>query len=195
MSHHIYHTEALILGSRASGEGDRLLFCLTRDHGLVIAHARSIREQRSRLRYALQLFSHAYIDIIRGRHGWKLISATPISSFRDLWKEEEKRRIVAGHMQLTRRLVQGEEPHESLFDELLRGYRFVHTLRDKEQLRDTELLLAVRLLSLLGYWGNSPELAPATEKLGYNIEDLARLRQDRSAIISMVKNALDLTHL
>ena len=195
MSHHIYHTEALILGSRASGEGDRLLYLLTRDHGLVIAHARSIREQRSRLRYALQPFAHAYIDLIRGKHGWKLISATPISSFRDLWKEEEKRRIVAGHMQLTRRLVQGEEPHESLFDELLRGYRFVHMLKDKEQLRDTELLLAVRLLAHLGYWGNVPELATATENLGYSTEDIALLRPHRNTIVSVIKSAINSSHL
>ena len=119
MSHHIYHTEAIVLGSRAAGEGSRFLYCYTRDLGLVSVHAQSIRESRSRLRYALQNFSHASVDLIRGKHAWKLISATPISSFRHLWANESRRRIIANQSELARRLIQGEESHELIFDDLL----------------------------------------------------------------------------
>ncbi len=195
MSHHIYHTEALILGTLPSGEGDRLLYCYTRDHGLVMAHARSIREARSRLRYGLQSFSHAYIDLIRGKHGWKLISATPITSHRSLWKEERKRRIIAGHMQLTRRLIQGEEPHPTLFDDLLRGYDFIYSLHDEGALHDAELLLSVRLLSLLGYWGDDEALAPVLLRSNYESADLALLRPLRSTIVSRVNSALHSSQL
>ena len=195
MSHHVYHTEALILGSLPSGEGDRLLYCYTRDHGLVLAHARSIRETRSRLRYGLQSFGHASVDLIRGKHGWKLISATPISSYRELWGEERKRRIIAGHMQLTRRLIHGEEPHMSLFDDLLRGYDFVRSLRDDGALRDAELLLSVRLLAHLGYWGEDEVLAPVLARTAYDDADLLLLRPLRSAIIAKVNSALHSSQL
>ncbi len=195
MSHHIYHTEALILGSIPSGEGDRLLYCYTRDHGLVLAHARSIRESRSRLRYALQTFSHAHIDLIRGKYGWKLISATPINSQRALWGSDRKRRIIAGHMQLARRLIQGEEVHTTLFDDLLCGYEFIKSLTDEESLRDAELLLAVRLLSLLGYWGDDTQLAPVLLRSDYDIKNLAELRPLRTAIIARVNQALHSSQL
>ena len=195
MSHHIYHTEALIIGSLQSGEGDRLIYCYTRDHGLVLAHARSIRESRSRLRYALQTFSHAYIDLIRGKYGWKLISATPITSQRALWGSERKRRIIAGHMQLARRLIQGEEVHTTLFDDLLRGYEFIKSLEGEDTLRDAELLLAVRLLSLLGYWGEDLLLTPVLSRTDYDAKDLAELRPLRSTIIAKVNAALHSSQL
>lgn len=195
MSHHIYHTEALILGALPSGEGDRLLYCYTREHGLVLAHARSIRESRSRLRYALQTFSHAHIDLIRGKYGWKLISATPISSQRALWESDQKRRIIAGHMHLARRLIQGEEAHASLFDDLLSGYEFIRSLTDEGSLRDAELLLAVRLLSLLGYWGEESILLPVFARSGYHVDDLSLIRTERNAIVAKVNHALHSTQL
>lgn len=195
MSHHIYHTEAIILGALPSGEGDRLLYCYTRDLGLVIAHARSIRESRSRLRYALQLFSHAHIDLIRGKYGWKLISATPISSFRHLWSDVGRRRIAAEHLHLTRRLIQGEERHEVLFDDLVSGLAFLSTLCDKEALKDAELLLVVRLLDALGYWGEQKDLIPVFAGVTFGADDLERIRPLRSAIVAGVNRALDSTQL
>jgi len=195
MSHHIYHTEALIIGSIPKGEGDRLLYCYTRDHGLVLAHARSIRESRSRLRYALQTFSHAHIDLIRGKYGWKLISATPVASQRAVWRDDRKRHIVAGHMQLARRLIQGEEAHGVLFDDLLLGYKFIHSLSDEESLRDAELLLAARLLSRLGYWGEDAQLAPILSRSDYDAGDLIQLRPMRSAIVTRVNHALHSSQL
>lgn len=190
MPHHIYHTEAIILGTRPSGEGDRLLYCYTRDLGLVVAHARSIRESRSRLRYALQMFSHASVDLIRGKNGWKLISATPISSFRSLWVREDHRRIAANHVELTRRLIQGEERHESLFDDILQGLKFLSTLHDGESLRDAELLLVVRLLESLGYWGGHKDLAPLLSSVTYRDEDLPKIRRERSLITACVNDSL-----
>ncbi len=190
MAHHIYHTEAIILGTLPSGEGDRLLYCYTRDLGLVVAHARSIRESRSRLRYALQLFSHARVDLIQGKYGWKLISATPISSFRDLWAHEGRRRMALQHMHLARRLIQGEERHETLFDDLLQGLIFVSTLTDYESLKDAELLLVVRLLDALGYWGEQGALIPALADNTYSQENLLQIRPMRSAIVAGVNQAL-----
>ena len=190
MSHHIYHTEAIILGTRPHGEGDRLLYCYTRNLGLVVAHARSIRESRSRLRYALQTFSHAHIDLVRGKHGWKLISATPITSFRALWASQAHRQIVANHSDLTLRLIQGEERHEMLFDDIIKGLTFLTSLHDKESLRDVGLLLVVRLRHALGYWGGSGTYALAAESYTYTEADLRHLRARRKEIVSAVNESL-----
>jgi hypothetical protein len=190
VSHHIYHTEAIILGTRAHGEGDRLLYCYTRDLGLVVAHAKSIREARSRLRYALQVFSHAHVDLIRGKHGWKLISATPISSFRNLFEHAQRRKIVANHVELTRRLIQGEEQHKKLFEDIIAGLTFLSQLHDTEALHSAELLLVTRLLDALGYWSSESELAPMLASGDYEQVDLPAIYAERSQIVASVNEAL-----
>jgi DNA repair protein RecO len=196
MSHHIYHTEAIMLGGRSSGEGDRMLYCYTRDLGFVVAHAKSIREARSRLRYTLQLFSHANVDLIRGKHGWKLISASPISSFRDLWSEEQRRVITAQHASLLRRLIQGEEKHEQLFDDIISGLRFLSSVTDTESLRDAELLMVVRLLAKLGYWGEHSTLVPfPIGQSSFSSEELLALRPIRSQVLAGVNEAIHSSQL
>ncbi len=190
MSYHIYHTEALILGTRPSGEGDRLLFCYTRELGLVMAHARSIREARSKLRGALQPFAHAHIDLIQGKYGWKLISASPINSHSHLWLHPEKRRIIAEYTHLMRRLIQGEERHPHLFEDTMQGLEFLASLSETEQLEDAELLMVARLLARLGYWGAHEGLFPELESVSYNTDELVRVRPLRSAILVGVNEAL-----
>ncbi len=169
MSYHIYHTEAIILGGRAHGEGDRILYCYTRELGLVFAHVKSVREGRSRLRYTLQTFAHVEVDLIRGKHGWKLISARPINSLETLWRHPKKRRVLSEVAALLRRLIQGEESHTVLFDDVLSGFYFLSELEEDALLRSSELLLVIRLLAQLGYWGEKDahplllekELSPA----------------------------------
>lgn len=193
VAHHIYHTEALILHVSPSGEGDRLLYCYTRDLGLVVAHARSIRESRSKLRYALQTFAHASIDLIEGRHGWKLISATPIASFRDLWQHEGRRRIIAQHTALLRRLIQGQERHEELFEEILRGFRLLRSIDEPELLRDVELYLVARSLMALGYWGEQHVTVP--EFTATETPDLSPLRPIRRELVQGINQALTSSQL
>ena len=195
MSYHVYHTEALILGSLPSGEGDRLIFCYTRELGLVMANARSIRESRSRLRYILQTFAHAEIDLIRGKYGWKLISARPLRSFAHIWEHKEKRQILAQSTTLLRRLVQGEERHAELFDDLLSGLGFLHEVETETELRSLELLFAVRMLSGLGYWGTEEEFASLVCDEGWCRSSLELLTASRPAVLSSVNQALKETQL
>ena len=65
--HHIYHTEAFVLGSRNVGEANKMLSLYTRELGLVYAHAQGIRLGKSKLRFGLQDFSHATVDLVQGK--------------------------------------------------------------------------------------------------------------------------------
>ena len=195
MPYHIYHTEALILGGKMQGEGDRLFYCYTRELGLILAHAKSIREGRSKLRYALQTFAHTEIDVVQGKRGWKLISARPIASFRGLWSHPEKHRIFAHHAQLIRRLIQGEERHEELFEDILSGMSFLHLLCRDEHLRDIELLLVVRLLDELGYWGYKEQFAPLLEREVWKESSLEYVHEIRSELLLRVNGALQSSQL
>ncbi len=196
MAYHVYHTEAIILESRPFGEGDRLLFCYTRELGFVVAHAKSLRELRSRLRYALTTFAHAEIDLIRGKHGWKLISARPVNSHRSLLLHGEKKRILAQHALLIRRLIQGEERHEYLFDDILSAIKFLNTQVEIHEFRSAELVFIVRLLSQLGYWENTGEFSYLLDPDVWNKKQHIELvTQQRANILARVNTALKATQL
>ena len=57
MSHYRYKTEAFILGSISTGEANRFIDIFTKELGRIRATARSVREERSKLRFSLQDFS------------------------------------------------------------------------------------------------------------------------------------------
>ena len=195
MAYHIYHTEALILGGLMRGEGDRLLYCYTKELGFILVHAKSVREGRSKLRYALQTFAHTHIDLVSGKSGWRLVSARPIDSFRESWDHAEKRRILARHAQLLRRLIQGEERHEKLFDDVLSSVYFLHSLTKDESLSDVELLMVVRLLDELGYWGKKEKFAPLFHDEAWNYESLEYVRLVRPELLLEVNNSLQSSQL
>lgn len=55
---------------------------------MLYASAKSVREERSKQRYALQEFSHARVTLVRGRSGWKVTGAEAIA---DLYALAETR--------------------------------------------------------------------------------------------------------
>lgn len=195
MAYHVYHTEAIILGGRLFGDGDRILYCYTREFGMLFAHAKSIREIRSRLRYALQTFAYAEVDLIRGKHGWKLISARPVDSFGHLWSHRQKRHVVAQHTHLLRRLIQGEEEHRALFDDLLNGLYFLGTIEESEELRAAELLLVIRLLERLGYWETEQSDEILFTADSWTKETLEHARGERARLLVGVNRALAASQL
>lgn len=196
MAYHIYHTEAIILDSRPFGEGDRLLHCYTRELGLVVAHAKSLREMRSRLRYTLTTFAHAEVDLIHGKHGWKLISARSVESNKNILAKKDKRLIFAQHTQLIRRLIQGEERHEALFDEMLAAIDFLRSAPKDSEFRSAELLFVVRLLSELGYWENKEEFSSLLqENVWEDNAAFSLLERERPRVLTLVNTALRATQL
>lgn len=196
MAYHVYHTEAIILDSRPFGEGDTILHLYTRELGFVVAHAKSLRELRSRLRYALTTYAHAEIDLIHGKHGWKLISARPVNSHHALLRHSLKRRILAQHAQLIRRLIQGEERHEYLFDDILSAIQFLNAQKATHEFHAAELIFIVRLLAQLGYWDEKGEFAFLLEPDVWEKEENLRLvHERRSSVLTQVNAALRATQL
>jgi DNA repair protein RecO (recombination protein O) len=195
MSYHVHHTEAIILSSYPVGEGDRLFRCFTREMGLVFARAKSVREGRSRLRYALQPFSHVELDLIRGKHGWKIISSRLVDTFADLWKNNEKRRVVAQYAHLTARLVQGEERHDELFEELLTAFSFLRTVETAPEVEAAELTFVIRLLAHLGYWDRSNVVAEDIVRLPWGAQAIFVANKERHALLREVNRALAASQL
>src|SRR5580698_3696899 len=107
-----YHTDALIVGSREHGEADKVFALFTKDFGLVRARASAVRNERSKMRYALQKYARANTSLIKGKRGWRVAGATAIKSASgDVRGVSTFARIS----ELVLRLVHGEETNAYLF--------------------------------------------------------------------------------
>lgn len=150
--HHIHHTEAFVLGSRAKGEDSKMLILYTRELGLVYAHAQGIRKLSSKLRFTLQDFSRAQVDLVRGREIWRVTTASPVHSYASLRRARDSERILSRLASLLIRLVTGEEPSGEIYGALTRTYDLLESAGTKtEDFRALELLSVARILTALGY--------------------------------------------
>ncbi|MEX2014070.1 MAG: recombination protein O N-terminal domain-containing protein [Parcubacteria group bacterium] len=109
MSYHIYTTRGVVLSERPMREADRIYTILTRDLGLIRATATGVRKEVSKLRGNIEPFSLASISFVKGKEFWRLTSA-------QLLKNISVSPGVARPLSLIEKLVQGEDPHQELFD-------------------------------------------------------------------------------
>lgn len=150
--HHIYHTDAFVLGSRPSGEDSKTLFLYTRELGLVFAKAQGLRKLSSRLRYILQDMSRVHVDLVKGKEIWRVTTAAPAHAHERRLSGEAERILSRIHALLLR-LVAGEEASDELFGLLERTHLLLREgpERTKEDYRALELLSVARILMTLGY--------------------------------------------
>ncbi len=135
MSYAVYTTRGFILGSAPSGEASKTYSIYTEDFGLIKGKAQGVRLLVSKLRYNLEDYSFATFSLVRGREVWRITGVE---------KESEPMsdaRMRARVLNLTRRLVQGEERNDALFAALL-------SLKD-ESVSETSALASI--LDALGY--------------------------------------------
>ena len=72
MSYQTYTTEALVCGSFLHNTADKVFLLFTREAGMLYATAKSVREERSKQRFALQDFSLINVSLIKGKQGWRV---------------------------------------------------------------------------------------------------------------------------
>jgi recombinational DNA repair protein (RecF pathway) len=159
MSYGVYTTEALVCGNYHSNTADKSFLLFTKEAGMVYASARSVREERSRQRYALQDFSLITVSLIKGKTGWRIGSVDGKENLFSLADNRERRGSLVRFMKLIRRYIQGEEPHRELYIESIEALRFL-TRGDLPQRTLAEEILTARFLSSLGYMSDNPVFAP-----------------------------------
>lgn len=162
MSYHLYHTDAFVIGGTPSGEGSRILALFTRELGMISASARSVREERSKLRYGLQDFSFSEVTLVRGRDSWRITNASIIESVsRSFQESSQTLALFTRVFRLLRRLLQGEGKNEPLFATIVSAYSF---LKNKNSISleqaNIEIVLVLRILFLLGYLSPRSEFLP-----------------------------------
>lgn len=147
MAYQTYITEALVCGGSNSHSADRSFLLFTREGGMVYAHAKSVREERSKQRYALQDFSHVRVTLIRGKSGWKVAGVESIQNLYALATTREERTFIRNIIRLLKRVIHGETAHGEIFDDIIRA-----CARPKKEFQEKlESILTLRILHTLGY--------------------------------------------
>lgn len=149
------------MGGYDIGESNRLMYVFTRELGLVMARVQGIRELKSKLRHSLQDFSYASVDLVLGKGGWRVVNAQSKKNFFFISGKDvqSKREMMIRTTKLLKRLVKGEEKNKKLFDEIVATYNlFENTPYTKKEIFALEVILVMRILNILGYWGNEPSL-------------------------------------
>ncbi len=153
-------TQALVIESFDQGEHDRVYKLFTRDFGLLMAHAKSVRKLESKLRAHILPRSVSLVTLVQGREIWRLVGA------------EEKMSsdgMLYDVSQLVRRFVRGEGAHKSLYDRLI-DFMAIEKTFDTQKSR---LLLYYIVLVELGYAdAKAIGAGDIKEYIRWNVSDL-----------------------
>lgn len=178
--HHIYTTPAFVVHSTSHGEAGKFLLIFTKDFGMIGVVAQGIRLNQSKLRYHVQDFSYCLVSIVKGKDVWRLTGANEI-------KRISKSSLLHFKiLKLLKRLLQGEEKNERLFNIIENLYQ---TNIDNKDSDIIECLIVVRMLYELGYVSNK-ELSLYLE--GNTIDDdiLNNVRKNKVNIVKIINLAL-----
>lgn len=186
-----YHTEAIVLGSRESGEADRTVFLFTRDFGLVRARASAVRTEKSKMRFALQHYTHSNVSLVKGKRGWRAAGATALCIAQG---DPKGVATFARIAELTMRLIHGEEKNEYLFNAL----RDAHDALMRpvvEAFPMIEIVCVARLLYSLGYISEEALQSTIFTHTAYGAEHLEEAEKLRGELLSSINRAIAETQL
>ncbi len=191
MAYKTYISEALVCGSRAKNTSDKSYLLFTREAGMLYASAKSVREERSKQRYSLQEFSYIRVTLVQGKSGWRVTGAEPVMNIYANQSTREARALVRNIIRLLRRLIQGESPHQALFDETKETLVKTHGGNEES----IEKVLTLRVLHSLGYIAPVESLAHIFT--GNDIDTIvATLSSEmRGECQTVIEHALQESHL
>ncbi len=186
-----YQTEALILGSREYGEADKVFALYTLDFGLVRARASAVRSEGSKMRYALQNYSHVSVALVRGKRGWRLAGT---QALRAAAGDVHGISAFARISELVLRLVHGEEANRYLFAALSEAQSAL--MRDENAARPTiEIVCVARVLYALGYLSAEALETTLFAHTAYTGEHLSEAEVLHDKLLSSINKAIAETQL
>ena len=192
--HHIHHTTAFVIGHTDTREADRYLTLFTRELGVVRATAQGIRKLSSKLRFSLQDFSYARIDLVQGKNIWRITSAKKIES--QALDNKEYILMFSRILEMIRRLHQGEESTPYIFESLGKLLEILNFNKEisRDELSGLEYITVLRILSDSGYIPDSGiSIAFVLSEL--SLEKAREAYDMRKEILSIINKSLSETHL
>jgi DNA repair protein RecO len=189
MAYETYTTEAIVCGTKNRNTADRSYLLFTREAGMLFADARSVREERSRQRYALQDFSLIRVSLVKGKAGWRIGSIEPQQNFYHDAIDKSARGSVVSVVRLLRRFLRGEEAQQALFDYTKHALQVLSAQTEARQF--VELVVQVELLRQLGYVAAEQipkqlqSIQPSEISDSYNQQNAKKIEQLYSQAVSV----------
>lgn len=155
-----YPTKCFVIESFDSGENDRVYKLFTREFGLVMARATSVRKLESKLRAHVLPRTLSLVTLVQGKDTWRLVGAE---------QQNNNAALIYDVIQLLKRFIKGEGSHKALYDRLVEFLETSH-LYDEQKSR---LLLYYIILVELGY-ADAKAIGTKTieEYISFSIDDL-----------------------
>lgn len=188
MSYATYITDAYVCGTFNRNTADRSYLLFTRDAGMLFADAKSVREERSRQRYALQDFSRIRVSLVKGKQGWKVGSVeVRHNDFMRAVDKEARGSVVTIH-RLLRRFIRGEEASPELFDFVSKALDFL--VSEIELRTFVATWVEVQVLRRLGYVSDTaiPESIREVEPDSLHLQYDPQVQKALSALILQAVN-------
>jgi hypothetical protein len=134
------------------------------------------------------------VDLVQGKDFWRVTSASKTNALEQLSKNSGTLEVVSNIANLLKRLLTGVEENEALFADLINGFSVLENKTEKEDLRNIEAIIVLRILDNLGYIGGNETLqtlirSPFEENLIFEVS------KSRSQILHQINKALKETHL
>ncbi|MDP2705245.1 MAG: DNA repair protein RecO [Patescibacteria group bacterium] len=188
--YHIYHTEAFVIGGTAHEEGSRRVYLFTRDLGLIHALAQGIREEKSKLRYSLQPYSHTHVSLVHGKT-WRIVFAHTQSNFLHYFGHLSGQSLALVRiLSLVRSLVVGEEKNAELFSILKNGFQFLKSNHTEREINALEHLMVLKMLKNLGYLPASPDFDVISVDAEFNDKMLDSVFSVQAKALRFINTAL-----
>jgi len=164
MSHQIYLTEGIILKKRDFGEADRLFWIYTEKFGMIMASAKGVRLEKSKLRGNLDVFTYGEYAVISSKDFWRLVDAREKISAKLNHDSAEHTGLIGGQVKvfartasLLVRMIKGEERNGEIWKQL--KFLFLNLFKknvEKKDLKDLEIRSTAAILKTLGYMEEAP---------------------------------------
>lgn len=123
---------------------------------MLWASAKSVREERSKQRFALQDFALSRVSLVRGKGGWRVGSAECERNYFTDGGTKSARGAVTSIIKLLRQFLHGEVAQPILFDDAKTA---LAGAADAEESDRIVAIFTLRLLHQLGYIAAAPEFA------------------------------------
>ncbi len=156
------------------GEADRIFSILTKDFGRIDAMAQGVRYIKSKLRYNLDDFSYSRIGLTMSGELWRIIDAEELGAWVDIRSNPKKLTVVFRIADLLNRMVRGQEPDASLWEEVKNSLVFLekYNMEDEKSLITFELLTNLKILSHLGYVADHEKWLNLSLEKAQNLEPM-----------------------
>ena len=185
-----YQTEALVLKSSEQGEADKLFSLYTKDFGLIRARASAVRQERSRMRYALQNYARAHVSLVKGRRGWRVAGASALAIVSGA---QPGTAVFARIAALVLRLVHGDEQNDYLYETLVGAQDAL--MQAPPAAVTVEIVCVARVLFALGYLSADALETELFTHTTYAVPHLAEAEGLYEELLSSVNKAIAETQL